>query len=56
MHEVLHNWQIGRARNDEDPYDWPAFRQYAVSAGLQDPGAQAFSEFRSFNAAEHHVK
>lgn len=51
--QQLSEWQIARTQNNEDAYDWQAFRTHAQALGNPDPGDQEPEEFRQYDWTQH---
>ncbi|MCS6800457.1 MAG: hypothetical protein RMM58_07530 [Chloroflexota bacterium] len=47
--EHLRDWQIARTQNNEDAYDWNAFREHELRLGAPDPGEEEPEEFRQYD-------
>lgn len=47
--EHLRDWQIARTQNNEDAYDWNAFRDHELRIGAPDPGDEEPEEFRQYD-------
>lgn len=43
--QQLSIWRQERIQNNEDGYDYQAFRQHVMAIGAPDPGEEAFEEF-----------
>jgi hypothetical protein len=45
--EHLRDWQIARTQNNEDAYDWNAFRAHELQIGAPDPATMSRRNFAS---------
>jgi hypothetical protein len=51
--QQLNEWQISRTRNNDDAYDWQAFRNHQSWMGNEDPGVEEPDEFRQYDWTQY---